>query len=83
MEDDLNFFNGRQPQYFGNWKTKSLFWLMKDHLNILENERLQMEDDLNFFLKWKTTSIFLKIEDNLSFFWKIEDDLNFGLWKTI
>jgi DICT domain-containing protein len=43
-----------------------------------------MEDDLNFFLngrrpqfffKWKTTSILLKMEDNLNFF-LMEEDLN-------
>jgi hypothetical protein len=45
-----------------------------------------MEDDLNYFHKWKTTSnsfltedlIFLYcfLEDNLTF-WNMEDDLNF------
>ena len=34
-----------------------------------------MEDDLNFF-EWKTTSIFLKMEDELNFL-KKEDNLNF------
>ena len=28
--------NGRQPQYFGKWKTTSIFWQMEDDLNILE-----------------------------------------------
>ena len=60
-----------------------------------------MEDDLNFFengrrpqlfQKWKTTSIFSKMEDDLNFFKKTkttsifsknEDDLNFfQKWKT-
>ena len=37
-----------------------------------------MEDDLNFLTKWKTTSIFYKMEDNLNFLKiKMEDDLNF------
>ena len=33
-----------------------------------------MEDDLNFF-KWKMTSIFLLMEDNLNFI-EMEDNLN-------
>jgi hypothetical protein len=46
MEDDLNILaNGRQPQYFGkwktttifgNWKTTAIFCQMEDDLNILE-----------------------------------------------
>ena len=35
-----------------------------------------MEDDLDFFFKRKTTSMFLKMEDDLNFC-EIEDDLNF------
>ena len=43
MEDDLNFCsNGSRLQYFGQWKTTSIFLKMKDNLNILK-----MEDDLN------------------------------------
>ena len=50
------------------------------HLNFLENGRR-----LQFFRKWKTTSIFRKMEDDFNFFgkwkmtsfvWKMEDDLN-------
>jgi hypothetical protein len=45
MEDILNFLvNKRRPQYFGKWKTTSIFW--------------QMEDDINGRqTHWKTTSI--------------------------
>jgi hypothetical protein len=36
MEVGLNILaNGRQPQYFGKWKTTSVFWQMEDDLNIL------------------------------------------------
>ena len=43
MEDNLNILaNGRQPQYFGKWKTTSVFWEMEDDLNILK-----LEDNLN------------------------------------
>jgi hypothetical protein len=35
-----------------------------------------MEDDLTFLGKWKTTSVFLKMEDDLSFL-RRENDLNF------
>jgi hypothetical protein len=59
---------------------------IEDDLNFLNGRRphsFKMEDDL-IITKWKTSSIFLKIEDNLIFFiWKIltsiclrmEDDL--------
>ena len=31
MEDNLNILaNGRQPQYFGKWKTTLIFWQMED-----------------------------------------------------
>ena len=47
-----------------------------------------LEDDLNFLAKWKTTSILMKMGDNFHFnvngirpkffiFWKMEYDLNF------
>ena len=40
MEDDLNILsNGRGPQYFGEWKTTSIFWKMTDDLNMLRNGR--------------------------------------------
>ena len=35
---------------------------------------LKLEDKLDVF-KWKTTSIFSKIEEDLNF-WEIEDNLN-------
>ncbi len=42
MEDDFKkFVNGRRPKKNGKWKMTS-----KD---------LKVEDNLNFFLKWKTT----------------------------
>ena len=34
-----------------------------------------MEDDLNIFEKWKMTSIFIKMEDDLNIL-KMGDDLN-------
>ena len=50
MEDNINIFsngrqpqlfllNGRLPQYFGKWKTTSIFWQMEEDINILANER--------------------------------------------
>jgi hypothetical protein len=40
MEDNLNILaNGRQPQYFGKYKTTSKFWQMEDDQIILENGR--------------------------------------------
>ena len=55
MEDDLNFLaNGRRPQFFGKWKTTSIFWEMEDNLSFLEIGRQtnffrgKIEDDLNF-----------------------------------
>jgi hypothetical protein len=59
----------------------SIFWHMKDDLNILENGRRP-----TFFHKWKTTSIFWQMEDDLSvfpngrhliLFWKMKDDLKY------
>ena len=53
LEDNLNFLaNGRHPQYFGKWKTTSIFW--------------KIEDDLIFWGKWKTTKYFWKMEDDLN-----------------
>ena len=43
---------------------------MEDDLNFKENGRRP-----KFLRKWKTTSIFGEMEDNL-IFWKMEDDLN-------
>ena len=42
---------------------------MEDDLNFFENRRRPQK-----FLKWKTTSIFWKLEDNLKFQWEIEDN---------
>ena len=49
MEDNLNsvengrwfqkLATGRTLQYFGKWKTTSIFWQIEDHLNIPENGR--------------------------------------------
>jgi hypothetical protein len=59
MEDDHNFVpNARRPQYFGKWKTTSVFWQMEDDFNILANGRRPQ-----YFGKWKTTSIFCQMED--------------------
>ena len=44
---------------------------MEDDLNFLENGRRPQ-----FFGKWKKTSAFWKMEDDLIFFGKMEDDLN-------
>ena len=63
LEDDLNFLaNGIQSQYFGKWKTTSIFWKieydliffgkMEDDLIFLENGRRPQ-----FKRNWKTTSI--------------------------
>ena len=43
----------------------------------------QMEDDLNFLGKWKTTSILRQIGKQPKYFRQMEDDLNFlSKWKT-
>ena len=53
LEDDLIFLaNGRRPQFFGKWKTTSIFW--------------QMEDDLNFLVHGRQPSLFGKMEDDLN-----------------
>ena len=62
MEDDLNIFeNGRQPQYFGEWKT-------------LKNGRrphsLVNRRQPKFVGNWKRTSIFCQIEDHIHFTFK-------------
>ena len=41
-----------------------------------------MEDDLTFLSKWKTTSIFLKMEDDLNFFENGRRPQFFWKWKT-
>ena len=57
LEDDLNFFaNGSRPQFFGKWKTTSLFWKMEDDLNLKEiGTQLKR--------KWKTNLILKYTED--------------------
>jgi hypothetical protein len=43
MEEDLNILaNGRQPQYFGKWKTTSIFCQMEGDINFFT-----LEDNLN------------------------------------
>ena len=40
MEDDLNILAiGKQPEYFGKWKTTTIYWQMEDDYNILANGR--------------------------------------------
>ena len=46
---------------------------MEDDLNIFENGRQPQ-----YFWKWKTTSIFLKMEDDLNIF-QMQDDLFFQM----
>jgi hypothetical protein len=69
MEDDLNFSgNGRRPQFLnemeddlqfsGNGR-RPKFQEMENNLNISGNGR-----QLQFFRKWKTTSVFQKMEDD-------------------
>ena len=70
MEDDLNFSgNGRHPQ----------FQEMEDNLNFSGNGRRPQFSgngrQPKFFRKWKTTSTFHDIEEDLSC-QKIEDHLN-------
>jgi hypothetical protein len=65
MENDLNIVsngrnlnisaNERRPQYFGEWKTTSIFWQMEDHLNKLKNGRQPQS-----FVKLKIISILKK-----------------------
>ena len=60
MEEDLNILaNGRRPQYFGKWKTTSIFWQMEDVINFWQMEDdingrqnycFQLEDDINFLI---------------------------------
>ena len=85
------FIHGRRPPIFFLWKTTSiikkkmglvwnhvsskqkttsLFWEMEDDFNFLK-----MEDDLNYFHKWKTIP-------NLFFKWKTTLTL-VCKWKTI
>ena len=76
MEDDLNYLgNGRRPQFFEKWKTKSMFL----ENGIQPHFRNQIGRRPQLFGKWKTTSTFWKMEDDLNFFGKMEDDLNFKI----
>ena len=55
MKDDINILeNGRRPQFWGIWKTTSIFWPNGRRPQVFG----QMEDDLIFLCKWKMTSIF-------------------------
>jgi hypothetical protein len=61
---------------------------LEDELNSLANGRppqfyVKMEDNLNFFAKWKTTSIFLQNGKQPQYFGKFEGNLNIlAKWKT-
>ena len=66
MEDDLTFFaNGRQPLV--NGRGRHFFVNERQPLVFQRKGKLQMEDDLNFFCKWKITSYLLQMEDDLIF----------------
>jgi hypothetical protein len=40
LEDDLNcLVNGRRPQFFGKWKTTSIFLYIENKLKFLANGR--------------------------------------------
>ena len=40
LEDNLNcLVNGRRPQFFGKWKTTSIFLYIEDKLKFLANGR--------------------------------------------
>jgi hypothetical protein len=40
LKDDLHFLvNGRRPQFFGKWKTTSIFLYIEDKLKFLANGR--------------------------------------------
>ena len=61
---------------------------MEDDFNSLANGRRpqffgKMEDDLNFYAKWNTTSIFWQNGKRPQYFGKMEDDINIlAKWKT-
>ena len=73
MEDDLSVFS--------NGRHLILFWKMKDDLKYLENDLengRHLKSLVNgrwpkYLRKWRTTSIFLQVEDHINFF------LN-GIW---
>ncbi len=53
FEDDLIFLvNGRRPQFWGKWKTTSVFVEMEDDLNFQSKSDLNylsnLEDERNF-----------------------------------
>jgi hypothetical protein len=68
MEDVLNFFDGRRPQFLCKCKMTSFFGEWKKTLIVS-----RMEDDLKFFFKWKISSKFFWIEQLQLL--QIEDDL--------
>ena len=41
-----------------------------------------MKDDLNFLGKWKTTSIFRRLEDDLNLLGNCNNLIILGKWKT-
>ena len=60
---------------------------LEDDLNFLANGRrpqfLENGRRPQFFGKWKTTSTFWKMEDDLNVLGNMEDDFNFiNKWKT-
>ena len=64
MEDDLKFVrNGRRPQFFGKWKTTSIFGEMEDDLNCFENlifwenRSFLMKDNIKKVIQPKTIKI--------------------------
>jgi hypothetical protein len=80
MEDDLNIFeNGRRPQLFRKRKTTSFQAVLGNlgsWLFVCSFILTQLEDI------WKTTSIFLKMEDDLNYFKKGRRPYFFWKWKT-
>ena len=72
MEDINIFENGRRPHCFINGRQPQVCSRQPRELIFGMQHRLNptMEDNLNFFWKWKTTSIFFKIKDDLNLFWK-------------
>ena len=54
LEDNLNFLvNGSRPQFFGKWKTTSIFWYIEDDLKCLANGR-----QLQLFVNSRQLQIF-------------------------
>jgi hypothetical protein len=74
MKDDKI---GREPQFFGKWKT-TVFFGNKKTISISREMKddIKLEDDLNFKEKGNTAIICLQMEDDI-YFWQMEDELNF------